>query len=649
MNRRLSLHRRFRRALVSAACCAIATCALLPGPPALAACYNWYPPTAKAGLPVPLEIRDVHLADAQNGWAAGSQRILRSSDAGRSWSDVTPTFADPVVLEATHLRDAQDAWVVAATHTGDRTLAHTRDAGASWGRSTLPPLGERAPVALHFVDANDGWLLLRRPSSSNFQFGSLLRTRDGGATWNALPAPPVVGKLAFVSADVGWLAGGVQGDRLYLTTDGGTTWRRQVFPGIDDDARLRVPVPRFRGAREGTLALVAGRGSSAQLRVFASDDGGRSWRSAAALPADSDDARVPAFAAPDAQTLVLAPRADDLALRTGNASWRHETPASPALRPGGTIAALEFSSADRGWLLQQSGVCTAQKDNCHQETHLLLTEDGARSFTEITPLTAAAASPPQPDAVSTSVHHCGFDQCAAGSVAQMQAWWTNTPWSDANIYLGGENSACDVANDARLKPSWFKAVFAQGWHLIPTWVGKQAPTSICSGCSKLSTNAVTARTQGIAEADAAVAKARSVGLQLPSVIYYDMEGYTEPNAPTAAFLDGWTQRLHELGITSGIYGGASEASADWYPLANRADAVWIARWYNDPLDFPGTVFDIPGTLGNDKWANNQRIRQFHGGHDETWGGVTFNIDRNYEDAPVAAYDCLFCDGFDILP
>ena len=34
------------------------------------------------------------------------------------------------------------------------------------------------------------------------------------------------------------------------------------------------------------------------------------------------------------------------------------------------------------------------------------------------------------------------------------------------------------------------------------------------------------------------------------------------------------------------------------------------------------------------WANHQRVHQYKGGHKETWGGVTINIDSNYVDGPV---------------
>ncbi|MFH4202228.1 hypothetical protein WAJ61_22795, partial [Acinetobacter baumannii] len=52
-------------------------------------------------------------------------------------------------------------------------------------------------------------------------------------------------------------------------------------------------------------------------------------------------------------------------------------------------------------------------------------------------------------------------------------------------------------------------------------------------------------------------------------------------------------------------------------------SVWV---YNSPSPaFP------PGA-----WENHQRIKQWQAPHNETWGGITFNIDGNIADGPVAA-------------
>ena len=75
-----------------------------------------------------------------------------------------------------------------------------------------------------------------------------------------------------------------------------------------------------------------------------------------------------------------------------------------------------------------------------------------------------------------------------------------TAWSSANyhaigIYLGGVNSACSQPN---LTPDWVSTEVTAGWHLIPTYVGLQAPNGSCSSCGAI--NPKKAAAQGAAAA-----------------------------------------------------------------------------------------------------------------------------------------------------
>ena len=42
-----------------------------------------------------------------------------------------------------------------------------------------------------------------------------------------------------------------------------------------------------------------------------------------------------------------------------------------------------------------------------------------------------------------------------------------------------------------------------------------------------------------------------------------------------------------------------------------------------------------GGLSNTVWADHQRVRQYSGGHNETWGATTLNIDCDVLDGVVA--------------
>jgi hypothetical protein len=219
----------------------------------------------------------------------------------------------------------------------------------------------------------------------------------------------------------------------------------------------------------------------------------------------------------------------------------------------------------------------------------------------------------------------GFDTCSAPSSKAMAAW-AESPFRGVGIYIGGENSACSQPN---LSASWVSAQTTAGWHLIPTYVGLQAPTSSCSSCAKLTT--VAAATQGAAAAEDAVAEATTIGIGAGSPIYFDMESYSRTTSATKAvltFLEAWTNKLHELGFVSGVYSssgsGIADLAAQYGTAYSSPDNIWIANW-NDQENTLDSV--VPSTA----WPNHQRIHQFHGGHDETWGGTTINIDSNYVD------------------
>ena len=222
----------------------------------------------------------------------------------------------------------------------------------------------------------------------------------------------------------------------------------------------------------------------------------------------------------------------------------------------------------------------------------------------------------------------GFDACAAPSSRSMAAWGSS-PYRAVGVYIGGINRACSQPN---LTPSWVAAQTEADWHLIPTYVGLQAPTSACSSCAKLSASQATA--QGAAAAIDAVEEASAVAIGPGSPIYFDMESYSQTSSATAAtlaFLEAWTQKLRQLGYSSGVYSSSASGIED---LAGQIgsgyelpDAIWIANW-NGEQNTSDPV--VPSTA----WTPHQRIHQYRGGHNETYGGVTINIDNNYVDGPT---------------
>jgi hypothetical protein len=225
----------------------------------------------------------------------------------------------------------------------------------------------------------------------------------------------------------------------------------------------------------------------------------------------------------------------------------------------------------------------------------------------------------------------GFDACTAPSAKAMAAW-DDSPYRAIGVYIGGQNRGCSQPN---LTATWVRERIADGWHLIPTYVGLQAPGSSCSSCAILSGRSAT--TQGTEEAEDAVEQARLLGMGPGSPLYFDMESYSRTAANSSAtltFLAAWTTELHAAGYESGVYSSSSSGIADLGARVGSSyvqpDNLWIANWNGQKNSDDPYVPDSA-------WSQHQRIHQYRGGHDESYGGVTINIDNNYvEGATVGA-------------
>lgn len=226
----------------------------------------------------------------------------------------------------------------------------------------------------------------------------------------------------------------------------------------------------------------------------------------------------------------------------------------------------------------------------------------------------------------------GFDTCAAPSTSQMQAWWTNTPWSWIGVYIGGSVRGCSQPN---LTATWMNNTYNQGWRHTLIWVGPQAPCTTYS--SRISSDTATAFQQGKSEAIKAYNALIALGFTNSAAntpVVYDMEGY--PNnascrAAVKSFMQGWVDQLAVAPAQqSGVYGSVCASYlSDFATLARPPKFIWGANWDGNPST--SALSCISGT----SWSNHQRLKQYQGDHNETWGGVTINIDSNCANGPVA--------------
>jgi hypothetical protein len=251
------------------------------------------------------------------------------------------------------------------------------------------------------------------------------------------------------------------------------------------------------------------------------------------------------------------------------------------------------------------------------------------AFSALAIAISPTAAPPARAASSIS-QFPGIDACDAPSVAQMQAFWNGTPYWNIGIYIGGSMRACAQAN---LTSSWLQQVGPTGigWHFMPVWVGPQAPCT--SFGERFSADPATAYQQGRSEAVSAYRAAQGLGMDTPGMpIAYDLEWFDTSDSGCLAaaqqFVQGWVDQLHTPDAQlAGLY-SSSCVAASFSALATPPDFVWGASWDGDPAAAHLPCVDAGA------WTANQRHKQYQGSHDETWSGVTLNVDSDCSTGPV---------------
>ncbi|MFD0279193.1 DUF1906 domain-containing protein [Kitasatospora sp. NPDC127111] len=229
-----------------------------------------------------------------------------------------------------------------------------------------------------------------------------------------------------------------------------------------------------------------------------------------------------------------------------------------------------------------------------------------------------------------------FDACTAPPLDTLRAWRDASPYGALGIYTSGSQRGCA---QPRLTADWVRQARAMGWRFLPVHVGLQAPCSELKSKPKKIDPARAVR-QGRDEAAEAVRGLRAVGIGLGAPVFLDIEAYPlhDPACGQAVvdFALGWTQGLHAAGYRSGFYSSLDSGIADMAAAARAGsfpmpDTLWYARWDDHADTTTGG-----GALTPELWADHQRVHQYHGNVEETYGGATLTVDRNQVDAPLAS-------------
>ena len=597
------------------------------------------------------------LVDNESLWLKTGNNLYYTKYTGETWSDISPAtrMIEPYLVVSFPGPEQGFALYLTQTDTElDLELYQTTSQGEAWSavvgdlqenirEQFLYPIGA---IQMQWLNDKQAFVLVKESTSSNFSQGSLFFTDDGGKHWQSHDIPAAEA-FVFINREVGFILNPTDPKTLYRSLDGGENW--SLF-------EVRLPeAPTWVMTRLGLPVITAG------LQVFLpldmTEDGKNEHKFLALLPENRKSGLQAEINLADVQVIQV------------EESERSLLPAVDHY-----INEIQTKDGKNFWVSLTSGECQsipADKNDdqitCHTTWQILKSEGEGSDWVNVTlpdgkdlasKQFSTQSNPSQINLNSDILasewvriyQGHAFDACEIPTLAQLNTWYTKSPYRAVNAYIGGISRLC--ANTP-LSSTYFRNMNQQGWRFILTWVGHQAPKPCTSTLNYLFPLDVNEAYQyGVNNANQAMARLKQYNLSNPdgsgAIIYLDLEHFTystQCSNAARAYVNGWTTRLSQLGIRSGLYSTSSGIRDNRYhTISKPPSAVWIAEWYTTPGYRPNeTVWDLR-YLSNDLWVSNQRILQYTGTHTGTWGGVSMSIDSNVASGPVSvpygAYDLL---------
>ena len=261
------------------------------------------PPTVAAPIVASPDIIFLRMLNELEGWAITENAILRTTDGGSTWYNVSPQGVTEFGYgTANSFLNASQAWVMvvdASDPAGSGLLYRTSDGGLSWVVYPVP----FGSGDLTFIDEENGWMMAYLGIAAGSMAVAIYRTEDGGATWmqtytndpnlenagDSLPLGGIKSDLTPLDVDTAWVGGVIYAPEtfyLFKTSDGGQTWAAQTLPaapGMQNTEVLIDAGPIFTTPSDGILPIRF-TGETNRTGFYATHDNGVSWEFVTFMP-----------------------------------------------------------------------------------------------------------------------------------------------------------------------------------------------------------------------------------------------------------------------------------------------------------------------------------------------------------------------------
>jgi len=349
--------------------------------------------------------------NASTGWAQRQSdgAVLRTTVGVSRWKVASPSLGRDAIFAAAFV-DADAARILTASESalqadgGDTTISSwaTDNGGATWvreGSFVGIPILYSPPGSLDFVDREHGWYTVVGLAAMGSSALYIYRTTDGGSRWSeveqtgfmATPRPfslPLYcdkNQASFIDAETGWVTATCNGgsDLLYVTDDGGGTWRSQPLGVKASEYGYTTYPPQFVSRTVGFMVGFIGNAPAPVATLFVTTNSGTTW-TARAAPTSFPDASF--FLDPDdgwvsstGDTQTTPPGGPGLwVTRDAGRTWSN-------LRPTMSVDGLnlDFVTQELGW------ACTSVPAASSPAIGFLQTTDGGHRWTAVNAVISA--------------------------------------------------------------------------------------------------------------------------------------------------------------------------------------------------------------------------------------------------------------------
>ena len=231
---------------------------------------------------------------------AASGGVWKSIDGGNRW---VPVFdkQDAAAIGALAVAPSQpgtvwagtgEAWAIRDSDVMGNGIYKSTDSGRTWKNMGLPEAGRIGRIIVHPTDPNIVFACVLGRTTGPQQQRGVFRTADGGEHWERVlfagekvgcsglsmdahdPRTLIAGMWQVEMHTWGEYSGG-PGSGIYLSHDGGTTWKQLEKHGLPDSplGKIDVAIAPTNSARIYALIQTRDQGS-----VWRSDNAGKSWK-----------------------------------------------------------------------------------------------------------------------------------------------------------------------------------------------------------------------------------------------------------------------------------------------------------------------------------------------------------------------------------